>query len=258
MTRPFLSIDLGNSRLKACVFDGAGEPQRSTELGLDRALGAAFTDFLGSGVQPLAAGGCSVAHRRWRDDLDALLRDVLPSPVRWTPPHGLRLAVDSPETIGADRLYAARGALECVGGAAVVVDAGTALTVDAVQATEGEDARALRGTFLGGAIAPGPRLLARALGEGAAQLHEVDPRPGRPALGRDTRSALEAGVVVGFEGAALRLVERVAAESGIDGPVVLTGGARAFLEAVLGEAYPLRIEPHLVHFGLRSACGDPP
>jgi type III pantothenate kinase len=133
-----------------------------------------------------------------------------------------------------------------VRGDAIVVGAGTALTVDAVRS----DA-----TFLGGAIAPGPALLARALAQGTARLPRIEPAPNPEALGRDTASALLAGVGIGFRGAANELAERVSKESGLErAPIVLTGGSRGFLldpPAFAGR--PLRVEPDLVHLGLLSA-----
>jgi len=155
------------------------------------------------------------------------------------PPAGLELCLEDPSGVGCDRLYAARAALELSALPTVVVDAGTALTVDAVRPRRDPDAAHLRGEFLGGAIAPGPRLLAEALTRGGARLPGVDGRPGAQALGKDTPSALEAGIAVGFEGAALHLVQRVADEAGFDQPAtVLTGGAAPFLRAALRAAAP--------------------
>ena len=77
------------------------------------------------------------------------------------------------------------------------------------------------------------------------------------ALGRDTDSALRAGVGVGFEGAARWLVERIASEACLgEAPVVLTGGARAFLaEALVLPGRRLLVEPDLVARGLAAAAG---
>lgn len=165
------------------------------------------------------------------------------------PPSGLELRVEHPETVGADRLFAARGALERLGRSAIVVDAGTALTVDALLVEDG------RGIFLGGAIAPGPALLAEALGRGGARLHGIEPQPGAPALGRETAEALEAGVVVGFEGAALELVRRVGLEAELgQAPVLLTGGAAGFLREALGRTLAELVEVQaLVPEGLAAA-----
>lgn len=65
------------------------------------------------------------------------------------------------------------------------------------------------------------------------------------------------GVAIGFAGAARELVQRIGTESGLAAaPLVLTGGARAFLEqpALFGER-SLRVEPDLVHLGLLAAAG---
>src|SRR6185436_227508 len=109
--------------------------------------------------------------------------------------------------------------------------------------------------FLGGAIAPGPRLLAAALASGTARLPLIEPRVGAQALGTVTEDAIQAGVVVGFRGAAERLVEEIAAESGLGtAPVVLTGGARAFLlEPRPFTTRSLEVVPELVHRGLLAA-----
>lgn len=249
---PVLTLDLGNSRLKATYFVG-GERRARFELAVGdvrRSLPARL-----AGLSPLprvAALSCVAAVER-AEELDDLVRVALGFPLLVHPEPGLRLEVRSPETVGLDRLYAARGALERLGRSAVVVDAGTALTVDALRVDAGG-----AGVFLGGAIAPGPELCAEALVRRGARLTRIEPTPGVPALGRDTRSALLAGVVVGFEGAARHLVERVADEAGLGrAPVVLTGGARAFLEgplAALGRE--VVVEEILVELGLLSAAGD--
>ena len=190
-----------------------------------------------------------------RDDLaarlGAALRSACGDGFAGTPDHGLALAVREPETVGADRFFAARGAVECVGRACLVLDAGTALTVDAVSADPW--------TFEGGAIAPGPALLAKALATGGARLPEVGARPGSRALGRDTAEALEAGVVVGFRGAARELVRGVGDESGVGArTLVLTGGARAFLlDPLLFDPADVHEIDELVHVGLHAALTSP-
>ena len=160
------------------------------------------------------------------------------------PDHGLGLAIRHPETCGLDRLFAARAAAALAPAGAVVVDCGTALTVDLVR----------DGVFEGGAIAPGPSLLVRALAEGGAQLHAVHARPGAPALGRETAEALEAGVVVGLRGAARELVGELLAGAGGGLPVLVTGGARGLLlEPTPCLPGPPVVRPDLVHEGLLVA-----
>jgi type III pantothenate kinase len=166
----------------------------------------------------------------------------------------LEIACRDPHTIGRDRLFAAAGAWAELHEAGIVLDAGTALTVDAL------DSGKHGGRFLGGAIAPGPQLLARALGTGAAQLFEVDYAPNAPALGRDSAAALRAGISVGFRGAAIELVRCVAREAGLEDSVLwLTGGASEALALPhLFEGFRLRHEPRLVHLGLLAALGERP
>jgi len=129
-------------------------------------------------------------------------------------------AVEEPERVGTDRLLAALAAYRRTGGACIVVDAGTAVTVDAVDE---------RGVFLGGAILPGLGLMARALAEGTAQVPMVEPpgpgEPLGPAIGRNTRAAVRAGLVRGWPAAVGAVVEAVRTELGAGPvPVVVTGG----------------------------------
>lgn len=254
----FVAVDLGNSRCKVCLVLPEGAPEPVCDLPCDRDVIARLAAALAGVPRPEAAALASVADDRLQSAVRAAVRVAFGVEVPVNPDSGLELRVESPGTVGPDRLYAARGALDLAAGRgwsparAVVVDAGTALTVDAAI----EDGGGV-GAFLGGAIAPGPALLARALAHGAARLPVVEPEPECPALGRDTRSAIAAGVCVGFEGAALRLVERIALEAGLeDAPVVLTGGARAYLTRVLERpGRVLLVEPSLVHLGLAAACG---
>ena len=193
----WLTVDQGNSSLDAVLFSLAGPPVvlhswQRVELG---ELLAQASDSNVHGVSFASVRGPAAAR-----ELEDALASAFPNVS--SPSCGLALAVDSPEPAGA-----------------VVVDVGTAMTVDLVR----------DGAFQGGAIAPGPQLLARALGAGAAQLFEVELRPGVPALGRDTRAALEAGVVVGLRGAARALSEELLAAAGPGARLFVTGGARALL-----------------------------
>lgn len=254
MEGPVLTLDLGNSRLKASLFDGGNPSGRfvcpTGESHLEVRL-VSWIDALPE--PPSVAVMSSVAHPELEQTLRQSLSSFSAMDLMIHPEPGLEMRVRDVETVGLDRLYAARGALELLGRRALIVDAGTAMTVDAVESLEGGG-----GAFLGGAIAPGPQLQIEALGGGGARLMGVDLEPGVPALGKDTREALRAGVVVGFEGACLHLVDRVRKEAGLEGAcVVLTGGARSFLEPVLSAAsFELVVEPALVHMGLFAAAED--
>lgn len=167
---------------------------------------------------------------------------------------GLRNECRAPHTVGRDRLFAARGAFEWIGTSALVIDAGTAVTVDLLLVrAPGE-----RAVFAGGAIAPGPRMLAQALVGGTARLPNIEPRANVPALGRETAEAMASGVVHGFRGAVRELVERIADEAKLTTPsLVITGGASELLrEPALFDAARVTWDDELVHLGLLCAAHD--
>ncbi len=246
----WLTVDQGNSSTKFVVWRRSEDELRVEERVTVSRAELATSELLPS----LAASvfqGIALSTVASEADLATLLAHLGGEEGVHKPSCGLPLEVRHPETVGADRLFAARGAVELAGsadGVIVVVDAGTTLTVDCVR----------DGTFLGGAIAPGPALLSAALASGGAQLFNVAPDPTAPALGRESREALEAGVVVGFRGAAKELVrcqlEDEAVGTGLLHTVYLTGGARRFLlepepfvDGALVEA------ADLVHRGLLAA-----
>ena len=137
----------------------------------------------------------------------------------------LAIRVDRPAEVGPDRLVNALAAHHLHGGAIVVVDCGTATTVDAV---------APDGAFLGGAIAPGLELGLEALAARTAKLPRIELRQPDRAIGRDTVSAIQAGTILGYQALVAGLLARVrrelADQLGIDpGRVtaILTGGLSA-------------------------------
>ena len=122
-----------------------------------------------------------------------------------------------PETItGVDRLLNAAAAYDRIHQACVIIDAGTAVTVDFV---DGE------GTFHGGAIAPGAAMQLRALHEHTAGLPELAfQAPDDEAFGRSTAQAMLKGVFHGIRGTVWRLVEQYAERYGAYPQVIATGG----------------------------------
>ena len=249
-----LTVDQGNGSAKFALWElergGARitRRRRSTRAQWSAPLGLSFVrEWL-----PEAVAVASVAGAEARGTLLDQIATQVRCPLLHELDAGLENCTRTPERVGEDRLMAARGALELVARSAIVVDAGTALTVDAVRAAEGSHPAA----FLGGAIAPGPELLARALDDGTAQLFSVDAHADARALGRDTREALEAGISIGFLGAARELVSRVAAEAGLHvAPLLLTGGARHLLRALTAPGGAELIEDEsLVERGLLAAA----
>jgi len=135
-------------------------------------------------------------------------------------PLPLEVAVREPHRLGVDRACSAAAAFDRISQACVIIDVGSAVTIDYVDGS---------GVFQGGAILPGALLQARALAEGTAQLPLVQLKPRGPVLGTDTESAIAAGIVVGLAGAIRGVVEAIATHAGSWPQTVLTGGGASLL-----------------------------
>jgi len=137
---------------------------------------------------------------------------------------GLTLAIEQPETLGVDRLINAAMAWQRLRGPCIAVDVGTALTCDCVNA---------RGEFVGGVILPGPALALEALARGTARLPSVDlSAPLESVMGKNTREAIRAGILIGWGGMIDRLLERLGAElapAGTPVRILTTGGMARLL-----------------------------
>ncbi len=131
---------------------------------------------------------------------------------------GLPLRYEHPEEVGADRIVNSVAAVAAYGAPVIVVDFGTATTLDVV----GPD-----GAYLGGAIAPGVETSAEALFAKAARLSKVDLEPPPRAIGTNTRASVQAGLMLGEAAMIDGLVRRVTDELGMPAPVVATGGLAA-------------------------------
>lgn len=131
---------------------------------------------------------------------------------------GIPVRVGKPAEVGADRVVNAIGAHIAYPGPLIVVDSGTATTIDVIAADGG---------FEGGAIAPGIHLSVEALHSAAAKLPRVAlKRPDR-VVGNDTVSAMQSGVFWGYIGLIEGMIARIKAERGEAMTVVATGGIAA-------------------------------
>ncbi len=228
-----LALDVGNTNITIGVFRAgallttrrAATDARATtdqlELLLDgllrldgMALGDVDAIALASVVPALTAALEAVAERRDR-----------PLIVAGPGTMPLAIRVDRPADVGADRLVNALAAARLHGTPAVVVDFGTATTLDCVAAD---------GAYVGGAIAPGLELGLEALAARTAKLPRIELRAPDRAIGRDTVSAMQAGTVFGYQALAAGLLERVRREladaNGVlpaEVKAILTGGLSA-------------------------------
>lgn len=128
---------------------------------------------------------------------------------------GVKIGLDNPKEVGADRVVNALAAHRIYGGPALVVDLGTATTFDAVSAD---------GVYLGGAISPGMLTSVEALSRATARLPRIDMvRPAR-AMGKDTLTAMQSGIVLGHAALVEGMVRRISAEMDGEPKVIATGG----------------------------------
>lgn len=128
---------------------------------------------------------------------------------------GVRLRVDNPAEVGADRLANTLAAHRTYGGPAIVVDFGTSTNFDCVSAD---------GDFLGGAFAPGLEVASESLFQRASRLFRVPLVAPKDAIGRNTAECLQSGIVFGYAGLVEGLVRRLRAELSEEARVIATGG----------------------------------
>lgn len=231
-----LTVDAGNTRLKWGLWQ-AGAWRRKGALPVEK------TDCL---VDALAAErpkrilvSC-VAGQEVRRALDAVFAR-LGAPVCWLSPtaqsYGLRNTYTEPAQLGPDRYAMLLACLHSGFAPCVVVGAGTAVTVDAL---DGE------GSFLGGLIMPGPALMRWALMSGTAGVTQVSGRlEGFP---RCTGDAVETGIWQALAGGVEAMRRQLAAQTGVTPRTVLSGGEATRLAAVL--AGPVQVVEDLVLEGL--------
>src|SRR5262252_698893 len=152
----------------------------------------------------------------------------------------LPLAVDNPREVGADRVTICVAASALYGPPLIVVDLGTTTRFDCVSAS---------GEFIGGAIAPGIAISTEALVARAARLFRVELVRPKEAIGRNTVTNIQSGVVYGYAGLVDGLVERMKAEMAGRPTVVATGGLAPLIADVARSIE--YVNPDLKLHGLR-------
>lgn len=152
---------------------------------------------------------------------------------------GLKVLVDHPREVGADRVVNAVAAFEKYGGPVVVVDLGTAINFDCVS---------VEGNFLGGVICPGLGIAISGLFEKAARLPLVDVAEPRHLIGKNTVDCIQSGLYYGTIGTIDGIMARLMAELGPETRCVATGG-QAHLIA-LGSSFIKTVDEDLTLDGL--------
>ena len=153
---------------------------------------------------------------------------------------GVRIRMDNPREVGADRIANAAAAHHLYGGPIIITDLGTATTFDTVSR---------EGDYVGGAIAPGISTAAEALFMQAAMLPRVELVHPKRAIGTNTITAMQSGIIFGYVGLIEGIVARIQQELGERAKVVATGG---FAELIARETAIIDVvNPNLTLIGLR-------
>lgn len=245
-----LALNIGNTRTSAAIFDGAERGALSASPTDDVRAVADMVVELAHGLEDAERAAIVIASVH--ESAAAALTEALAGRV------GVgvyRLGRDLPipqahtlgpeHTTGQDRLLNALAAFDAVEQACVVIDAGTAITIDFV---DGE------GVFHGGAIAPGARMQLRALHEHTSSLPDVDlawPDESET-FAKTTAEAMRTGVCFGIRGMVRALVERYAERYGAYPQIIVTGGDAPLLFS--GDELIENIVPDLTLRGVAVAA----
>lgn len=220
-----LAVDIGNTQTVLGLFadgalDGHWRVSTNTALTADE-------------LRVKIAGLLAFDGRTWADIDDIVISSVVPrltaayeqiaeratgcAPMIVGPglKTGMPIRYDNPHEVGADRIVNGVAAHAALGGPVVIVDFGTATTIDVIDA---------EGAYLGGAIAPGVETSAEALFSKAARLSKVDLEAPQKVIGTNTRASVQSGLMLGEAAMVDGLIRKVWEELGTQTPVLATGG----------------------------------
>jgi type III pantothenate kinase len=250
-----LVIDVGNTETTLGVYDGdvmrahwrimTDVPRTADEFGLllrqlliDEGIKPTLIEGAAiASVVPRITGPLGEACKSWLAERPVILVDArseLP----------IRLDVEEPLTVGADRIVNTLAASQLYKRDAIVVDLGTATTFDCITAD---------GVFLGGVIAPGVLMMVEALSRRTAKLPATELILPKQVIGRRTEENIRAGVMYGAADGIDGLVRRIKAEwPRPEAPFVVgTGGLSEAFKPLCRELE--QVDPYLTLRGLQIA-----
>ena len=246
-----LAIDIGNTNITVGIFQGqelVGTWRLETDVQRmpDTYAAPLLTLLPRHGIQPADVTSsvlCSVV-----PPLTPVFTEVCQRYFSSTPiivgagvKTGMRILYDNPREVGPDRVADAVGAYHLYAGPVIVVDFGTATTVNAITR---------EGDYLGGAIAPGLTIAAEALFQKASMLPRIEMVRPKAAIGRNTIQSMQSGLIFGYVGLIEGLVARFQHELGERAKVVATGG---HAELIARETRVIEeVNPDLTLIGLRG------
>ena len=220
-----LAIDIGNTNIAIGVFEG--EKLRTTRRMATNIhhMADEYATFLlnilnhqgfsSSDIKAIAM--CSVVPPLIATFVDLSQRyfHITPLLVGAGVKTGVRIRMDNPREVGADRIADAAAAHHLYGGPVIVVDIGTATTFGIISK---------EGDYIGGVIATGIATGAEALVTKTAQLPRVELTRPKRVIGTNTVAAIQSGIIFGYVGLVEGMVGRIRDELGENAIVVATGG----------------------------------
>ena len=243
-------MDVGNTNIKAAVFDGkilvkrwrcATDPTMTSDQ-----YGIIMMDLMHyHGIDADRIEGIMISSvvPAINYTVEHMCRDYFHMEPKVLGPGmktGLNIRYENPRELGSDRIANAVATAELYGGPCIFIDFGTATTFGVISDSH---------EFMGGAIGPGLRMMNRALATGTAKLPEIELQMPQMTIGRTTVTNIQSGILVGYIGMIENIVRHMKAE--IDRPtkVIATGGMSYMIRdnsTVIDE-----INPDLTLVGLR-------
>ena len=242
-----LVLAVGNSRLHVGVFV-AGEMKHvrhfthAQQRDWDSLIKEIWKEI--DGAENAEVCGCSVVPGLL-EQVESAVRDATGQTVQWIGRDvdlPIKVLTKTPETTGIDRALICAAAFEQLEKACVVVDAGTAFTVNLVNE---------KGELVGGAIAPGVGLMIKSMNEGTAKLPSISFEVPTSSYGADTIDAMRHGITQSLRGLVQNMAERWAEVQGTWPEVIAAGGdAHALFD---GWEIIHAISPDLLLYGVALA-----
>ena len=220
-----VAIDIGNTSIKLGIFDrhelratwslATGIHRTSDEYGMtfldllerQKLLSSEITGVVLCGVVPPLASTFMEMCQKYLN--------IQPLVVEAGVKTGIRVRVDNPKEVGADRVVGAVAAHHLYGKPVIIIDLGTAITFDVVSK---------EGDYLGGAIAPGVSVAVEALFARTAMLPRIELIHPMQVIGRNTVAAMQSGIIFGYISLIEGMVQKIEKELGHKAKVVATGG----------------------------------
>lgn len=224
-----LAIDVGNSNTVIGLFDG-GKLKKSWRICSDSKALLRWGKKFGQTVEQIVIASVVPPLKKTLNHIASQRFGQRPLWVNSRMKMPIHLCVKSPRRVGADRIVNAVGAYTLYGKSRgertsplLIIDTGTSTTLDVV--TE-------KGDFIGGVIAPGIKMGAEALHEHCSQLPKISLITPKKVIGKNTSTAMQSGVVLGYASLMEGLIQKIQKELGCRPTVILTGGLAPFLGKV--------------------------